>query len=52
MTKDEIYSLAVNNYYHDLEEYTDAFKRGDITEAHYRKLVNYAREFWLSENNQ
>lgn len=52
MTKDEIYSLAVDNYYHDLEEYTDAFRRGDIKEDRYRKLVAYAREFWLSENNQ
>lgn len=48
MTKDEIYALVVDNYYHDVEEYTDRFKSGDITEERYRQLVMYARDFWLS----
>ena len=50
MTKDEIYSMAADNYYRDLEEYTDAFLRGDITEGRYRELIMYARNFWLSVN--
>lgn len=50
MTKDEIYDLAVDNYYHDVEEYTERFKSGDIPERHYRNLVEYARNFWLSAN--
>ena len=50
MTKDEIYKLAVDNYYHDVEEYTDRFKSGDITEQSYLDLVEYARKFWLSAN--
>lgn len=48
MTKDEICALAVENYYHDVEEYTERFIRGDITEEIYRELVIYARDFWLS----
>lgn len=50
MTKDEIYAQAVDNYYHDVEEFTDRFKNGDITEERYRQLVMYARDFWLSAN--
>ena len=50
MTKDEIYKLAVDNYYHDVEEYTERFKSGDISEGRYRQLVEYARNFWLSAN--
>ena len=50
MTKDEIYELAVDNYYHDVEEYTERFKSGDITPERYNELVMYAREFWLSAN--
>lgn len=50
MTKDEIYVLAVDNYYHDVKEYTDRFKSGDISEGRYRQLVEYARNFWLSAN--
>lgn len=50
MTKDDLYTMIVDNYYHDIEEYTKALTRGDITEEHYRKLVLYAREFWLSLN--
>ena len=50
MTKDEIYKLAVDNYYHDVEEYTDRLLSGDITQDRYNQLVMYAREFWLSAN--
>lgn len=50
MTKDELYAMIVDNYYNDIEEFTGAFKRGDITEEHYCELVTYARDFWLSVN--
>lgn len=50
MVIDEIYELAVDNYYHDVEAYTERFKSGDIPEWRYRNLVEYAREFWLSAN--
>lgn len=47
-TKDEIYAQAVDNYYRDVEEFTDRFISGDITEERYRQLIMYARDFWLS----
>ena len=51
MTKDEIYTqLAIDNYYKDLEEYTDRLVNGAITIDRYNQLVMYAREFWLSIN--
>ena len=51
MTKDEIYTqLAIDNYYKDLEEYTDRLLSGDITPDRYNQLVMYARNFWLSAN--
>lgn len=50
MTKDEIYKLAMDNYYHDAEEYTDRLLSGDITPEFYNQLVMYARDFWLSAN--
>ena len=52
MTKNEAYAIAVDNYYHDVQTYTDAFKRGDIDRERFECMVSYAREFWLSENNQ
>lgn len=52
MTKNEAYAIAVDNYYHDVQVYTDVFKRGDIDRERFESLVSYAREFWLSENNQ
>lgn len=51
MTKEKIFEIAVENYYHDVEEYTDRLISGDITEQCYRGLVLYAREFWLSIND-
>ena len=48
MTKEEIYNMAVGNYYRDVEEYINYFKRGDISEERYLQLVTYARDFWLS----
>ena len=40
----------LENYYHDVEEYTDRLISGDITEGRFRQLVEYARNFWLSAN--
>lgn len=48
MTKDEIYAQTVDNYYHDVEEFTDRFKNGEISDGCYRQLVMYAIDFWLS----
>lgn len=51
MTKEKMYEIAVENYYRDVEEYTDRLISGDITEQRYRSLVIYARAFWLSIND-
>lgn len=48
MKKDEFYAMVTANYKHTIKEYTNALKRGDITEEHYQELVRQAKDFWLS----
>lgn len=50
MRKDEIYAMCMDNYYHDVNEFINRLRSGDITEGRFRQLVEYARNFWLSSN--
>lgn len=50
MTKDEIYAMCMDNYYHDVNEFINRLRSGDITDERFRQLVKYARDFWISAN--